>query len=86
MAAERIDIPCIIGGKDVRTGRTAQAVMPHDHAHVLADVHLAGPAEVAAAKEAAAAAWHDWSRTPWEDRAASSCGPPSCSPAPGATP
>jgi 1-pyrroline-5-carboxylate dehydrogenase len=70
MAAERVDIPCIIGGKDVRSGRTATAVMPHDHAHVLADVHLAGPAVVAAATAAAAEAWPDWSRTPWEDRAA----------------
>jgi 1-pyrroline-5-carboxylate dehydrogenase len=68
MAAERIDIPCIIGGKDLRSGRTVPAVMPHDHGHVLADVHLAGMAELAAAKEAAAAAWHDWSRTLWEDR------------------
>ena len=68
MASERIDIPCIIGGKDLRSGRTVAAVMPHDHSHVLADVHLAGMAELAAAKEAAAAAWHDWSRTPWEDR------------------
>ena len=41
MAAERIEIPLIIGGKEIRTGRTAQAVMPHDHSHVLADYHLA---------------------------------------------
>ena len=68
MAAERADLPCIIGGNDLRSGRTVQAVMPHDHAHVLADVHLAETAELWAAKEAAAAAWHDWSRTPWEDR------------------
>ena len=42
MAAERIEIPLIIGGKEISTGRTAQAVMPHDHSHVLADYHLAG--------------------------------------------
>src|SRR5688572_14781427 len=41
MAAERLDIPIVIGGKEIRTGRTAQAVMPHDHSHVLADYHLA---------------------------------------------
>src|SRR3982751_4142172 len=39
MAAERLDIPLVIGGKEVRTGRTAHAVMPHDHKHVLADYH-----------------------------------------------
>src|SRR5262245_34971459 len=37
MAAERIEIPLVIGGKEIRTGRTAHAVMPHDHKHVLAD-------------------------------------------------
>ena len=43
MAAEQIDIPLIIGGKEIRTGQaSAQSVMPHDHRHVLADYHLAG--------------------------------------------
>ena len=41
MAAERIDIPITIGGREIRTGRTRQAVMPHDHRHVLADWHVA---------------------------------------------
>jgi 1-pyrroline-5-carboxylate dehydrogenase len=68
MAAEHIEIPCIIGGKDVRSGRIGQIVMPHDHDHVLADVHLVGPTEMQAAIEAATAAWQDWSRTPWENR------------------
>src|SRR5215471_20880743 len=40
MADEKLDIPLVIGGKEVRTGRTAQSVMPHDHKHVLADYHL----------------------------------------------
>jgi len=69
MAAERLDIPCIIGGEEVRTGATMPAVMPHDHGHVLADVHVAGPAEVTRAIEAATAAWHDWNRLDWEERA-----------------
>ena len=70
MSAERIDIPLIIGGEEVRTGRTAQAVMPHDHAHVLADWHMAGPTEVARAIVASREAWASWSAAPWEDRAA----------------
>ncbi len=70
MQAERLDVPCVIGGKDVRTGDTAQAVMPHRKEHVLADVHQAGRAEVEQAIEAAGAAWESWSRTPWEERAA----------------
>jgi len=35
IAAERIDIPVVIGGREIRTGRTQQTVMPHDHQHVL---------------------------------------------------
>ena len=70
LESERIEIPCVIGGKDVRTKQTFQAVMPHRKAHVLADVFEGGEAEVTQAIEAAAAAWHDWSRTPWEERVA----------------
>ncbi|HKV69318.1 MAG TPA: hypothetical protein VJN72_14600, partial [Gaiellales bacterium] len=33
MASERIDIPMVIGGKEVRTGRTGNAVMPHRKDH-----------------------------------------------------
>ena len=70
MAAERIDIPMVIDGQDVRTGKTASAVMPHDHRHVLGDYHLAGPAEVDAAIKSAVAAQREWASWPWEDRAA----------------
>jgi 1-pyrroline-5-carboxylate dehydrogenase len=70
LEAERLDVPCVIGGEEVRTGDTVEAVMPHRKEHALADVHQAGPAEVERAIEASAAAWHDWSRTPWEERAA----------------
>ena len=70
MENERIDIPLVIAGDDVRTGETFEAVMPHRRRHVLADVHKGGQAEVERAIDAAANAWLDWSRTPWEERAA----------------
>jgi 1-pyrroline-5-carboxylate dehydrogenase len=70
MAAQRIEIPLIIGGKEVRTGKLAKAVMPHDHGHVLADVHLGGEAEVKLAVEAAAKAKQEWAALPWEARVA----------------
>ena len=70
MAAERIEIPLVIGGKEVRGGETAQAVMPHDHGHVLADWHKASKEHVGQAIEAAAAARREWASWPWEDRAA----------------
>jgi 1-pyrroline-5-carboxylate dehydrogenase len=70
MAKVRAQIPLIIGGEEVATGDVAQAVMPHDHQHVLADWQKAGAEHVSRAIEAAAAARREWSRWPWEDRAA----------------
>ena len=70
MAKERVDIPIIIGGREIRTGDLAQAVMPHDHKHVLADWHRASPAHVHQAIAAAKHAGADWANWAWEDRAA----------------
>jgi 1-pyrroline-5-carboxylate dehydrogenase len=70
MSASRIEIPLVIGGREIRTGDIAQATMPHDHHHVLADWHAAGPEHVEQAMAAAAAAAPDWSRRPLADRAA----------------
>src|SRR5690242_6891703 len=70
MAKERIEIPLIIGGKEIRTGETAQSVMPHDHRHVLADWHKASQKNVEQAIAAAREARVEWSNWAWEDRAA----------------
>jgi 1-pyrroline-5-carboxylate dehydrogenase len=70
MAAERIDIPVIIGGREIRSGRTATAVMPHQHAHVLADYHKASAEDVQQAVSASNEARCDWANWSWEDRAA----------------
>ena len=70
MAAEKIEIPIIIGGREIRTGKTEKSVMPHNHQHVLAEYHLAGPEEVRQAIAAAAEARREWSSWAWEDRAA----------------
>jgi 1-pyrroline-5-carboxylate dehydrogenase len=70
MASEQIEIPLIIGGNEVRTGRTAEAVVPHAHGHVLATWHKAGTDETVQAIAAAAEAYRDWSRWPWDERAA----------------
>jgi 1-pyrroline-5-carboxylate dehydrogenase len=67
---QQLDIPLIIGGKEVRTGRTAQAVCPHEHGHVLATYHLAGPTDVQMAIDAAVQARHAWAELPWHERAA----------------
>ena len=54
MEGERISIPMVIGGKDVHTDETFEAVMPHRKSHVLADVARAAPEHVQQAIDAAA--------------------------------
>src|SRR5712691_671008 len=70
LCARPLEIPLVIGGKEVRTGKTVDAVMPHCHRHVLAKVHQAGPGEVQAAIAAAREAWREWSAWSFERRAA----------------
>ena len=70
MAANRIDMPLVINGAQVRTGKLGRSVMPHRHAHVLGDFHQAGETEVRQAIAAANAAQKDWANLPWEARAA----------------
>ena len=59
MAGERIAIPLVIGGRDVSTAETFEAVMPHDKDHVLADVQQGGGDHVEQAIAAAREAHHD---------------------------
>jgi 1-pyrroline-5-carboxylate dehydrogenase len=70
MRSDVVEIPLVIGGEDVQTDKTVAATMPHDKDHVLASVHQARPEDVRYAIDVAAAAWRDWSRWAWEDRAA----------------
>ncbi|MGE3886279.1 MAG: L-glutamate gamma-semialdehyde dehydrogenase [Vicinamibacterales bacterium] len=70
MAGEQIDIPIIIGGKEIRTGNTGTVVMPHRHEHVLATWHKATTEHVKQAIDAALEARREWAGWPFEDRAA----------------
>jgi len=70
MADQVVDIPLVIGGEEVRTGDTANLVMPHDHSHVLATYHRAGPDEIKKAIQASQEAHKEWAAWPWEDRVA----------------
>ncbi len=61
---EVVEIPVVIGGKEIRTGRIGEVRCPHDHRKVLARYHEAGEGQVRDAVEAAAEAWRSWSEMP----------------------
>ena len=42
LAGRKIEIPLVIGGQEVRTGKLADCVMPHDHKHVLGQLPQGG--------------------------------------------
>lgn len=65
-----VDIPIIIGGKEIRTGNTGKVTCPHDHKHVLATYHKVGREEIEMAVNAAMEAQKEWRKTPWTTRAA----------------
>ena len=67
---EELEIPLLIGGKEVRTGNMGHAVCPHNHGHQLALYHKAGADEVALAAQAAEDAWPEWANMSWEARVA----------------
>ena len=70
MAAETVEIPVIVGGKEIRTGKLHDVVSPHDHKRVLARVHMADQATIDSAVRASKVAWRAWSEMRFEDRAA----------------
>ncbi len=72
LSGRQVEIPLVIGGKEVRTAKAVDAVMPHCHQHVLAKIHQAGVQEIEAAVEAARAAWAECAARPCFSR------PPIC--------
>jgi 1-pyrroline-5-carboxylate dehydrogenase len=64
-----IDIPLIIGGKEIRTGNTGKITMPSNHNHVLATYNMATEKEVNLAIDAANKAKNDWMTLAWMERA-----------------
>ncbi|PIE76269.1 1-pyrroline-5-carboxylate dehydrogenase [bacterium DOLJORAL78_65_58] len=70
MSAEKIEIPMVIGGEEIRTGDLGKCVMPHNHKKVLGQYHKGGEKEVKLAIRAAQKAKKTWSATPFEHRAA----------------
>jgi 1-pyrroline-5-carboxylate dehydrogenase len=70
LSSQQVEIPLVIGGREIRTGNLGKVLMPHQHQHVLGSYHKAGPEEVQLAIDTAVAAQADWEQFRWEERAA----------------
>ncbi len=68
--SEVIEIPCIVNGEELYTKNTVTQVVPHDHGHILANVHLAGRAQMESACVSAVKAQSEWIALGLEERAA----------------
>ncbi len=65
-----LDIPMIIGGKEVRTNKLYDIRPPHNHRHLLGHYHQGDKTHVQMAIDAALAAKPAWEAMRWETRAA----------------
>ena len=69
MLENPVEVPCLIGGQEVKTGDLVDMTCPHDHGHVLGQYHRAGPAQAEMAINAANQAKIAWSDMQWSSRA-----------------
>jgi len=69
MSQTVVDIPIIIGGKEIRSGERGEIRAPHNHKLLLATYYKASPATVTAAIDAAEKARKEWANLPWHARA-----------------
>lgn len=70
MWAEKVEIPMIINGKEVKTDTKVQLQSPQDHAHDFGFYYQGGMQHVDDAINAALAAKEAWNGLGWEQRAA----------------
>ncbi len=64
-----VDVPMVIGGKEVRNGDTVEMRCPHDTSQVLGTYHKASAEHSELAIAAANDAKREWSQMPWDARA-----------------
>ncbi len=69
LSSMQIEVPLVIGGQEIKTGKTGEMRIPHNHSHLLGTYHKAGAKEVQMAIDAALSAQKEWSRMSWEQRA-----------------
>lgn len=68
LKSQKLDIPMIIGGEEVRTGNTADIAPPHDHKHIIGQYHIGDETHVHQAINAAMDARQFWAELPYDQR------------------
>ncbi len=68
LKGKEIEIPLIVGGKEIKTGKLGKCILPHDHKTVIARYHQAGEKEVKMAIDAALESRKKWAAMHWYDR------------------
>ena len=69
LKSNKIEVPLIIGGQEIKSENLSEMYVPHDHQHILGSYHKAGSKEVTMAIESALSAWKTWSKTSMDERA-----------------
>ncbi len=69
LKARQVEIPIIIGGKEVKTGNLGECVLPHDHKTAVGTYHKAGEKEIQEAIETSLMVHRQWAEMDWQDRA-----------------
>lgn len=68
MANSFVEIPLVIGGKEIKTDNKSECRIPHDKEKIIGEFYLAGEKEAQMAIDAALEAKESWSKLPWQDR------------------
>jgi len=69
LRSQVMDIPMVIGGKEVRTNNLVPINPPHDRKHLLGNFHKGDASHVQMAIKAALEAKEKWAKLGWEHRA-----------------
>jgi 1-pyrroline-5-carboxylate dehydrogenase len=70
LKSKKLEIPMIIGGKEIKTGEPIKITAPHDHSLELGQYYQGGPKEIEEAIKSALKAKKEWEFLPWEEKAA----------------
>ena len=70
LKSQKIDVPMIIGGQEIRVGNAIKITSPHDHSLELGQWYQGGKEQIELAIDTAMKAKKDWEFMPWEQKAA----------------